>query len=104
MKKRLMAGFGAAALLVAATTGVASADAPDPTGFVCPVLGGEAGVNGEADVFAAPQGPDAFYTIIGPLVGVPTGATNDDGAGSPGGDYASPGDSGYTAIWDGLPG
>jgi len=31
--------------------------------------------------------------------GVPDDATNADGAGSPGGAHASPGDAGYTAIW-----
>lgn len=32
---------------------------------------------------------------------VPNLATNDDGAGSPGGSHASPGDTSYTAIWSG---
>nr|MBC8241509.1 hypothetical protein [Alphaproteobacteria bacterium] len=40
------------------------------------------------------------YSIIGPSVSVPVGATNGEGAGSPGGTFASPGDSGYTAIWN----
>ena len=98
MKKKLIAGFGAAALLVAATTGVASAAPPETTdGFICPVLGGQAGVNGAADVFVPIAGGD--QTIIGPSVTVPIGATNQDGAGSPGGTHASPGDPDYTAIW-----
>ena len=33
-------------------------------------------------------------------VDVPDHATNDDGAGSPGGAHASPGDPGYSAIWN----
>ena len=93
-----MAGFGAAALLVAATTGVASAAPPETTdGFVCPVLGGQAGVNGEAGVFESPAG--TYNTIIGPNVTVPTGATNNDGASTPVSNYSSPGDPNYTAIW-----
>ena len=39
------------------------------------------------------------YTILGPNVSVPTGATNGNGAGSPGGAHSTPGDSDYTAIW-----
>ena len=82
MKKRLIAGFGAAALLVAATTGAASAAPPETTdGFVCPVLGGAAGVNGQADVFASPAG--TYNTI---------------GESTPVSNYLSPGDSDYSAI------
>lgn len=67
MKKKLMAGFGAAALLVAATTGVASAAPPETAdGFICPVLGGQAGANGAADVFVTIGGGD--QTILGPTV------------------------------------
>ena len=97
MKKRLMTGFGAAVLLAAATTGVASANMPDPAeGFICPVLGGQAGENGNANgITVTPN----FSTVIGPEVVVPSHATNLDGAGSPGGEYASPGDTNYSAIW-----
>ena len=98
MKKKLIAGFGTAALLIAATTGVASAAPPETTdGFICPVLGGQAGVNGAADVFVSPA--DTYNTILGPEVTVPTGATSSDGAGTPVSNYASPGDPTYTAIW-----
>ncbi len=97
MKKRLIAGFGAAALLVAATTGAASAAPPETTdGFVCPVLGGAAGVNGQADVFASPAG--TYNTIVGPSVTVPLHATNNDGESTPVSNYLSPGDSDYSAI------
>lgn len=110
MKKRLMAGFGAAALLVAATTGVASAAPPETTdGFVCPVLGVDGEVGG---ALTAPNGDhgityidqtgfdaDPFFTVIGPTVTVPTIATNSDGTEGPHGDYASPGDTDYSAIW-----
>lgn len=102
MKMKLIAGFGAAALLVAATTGVASAAPPETTdGFVCPVLGGQAGVNGNGDGQPFVQIFDGDYTLIGPEVTVPIHATNGDGAGAPGGPHSSPGDTDYTAIWAG---
>ena len=69
-------------------------------GFVCPVLGGQAGGdhgNSSPDIFVTIAGDDT--TIIGPDLNVPVHATNDNGAGSPGADHASPGDKGYTAIW-----
>jgi len=68
--------------------------------FVCPVLGGQAGSgagNSSPDVFITIA--DGDTSILGPDVAVPLTATNDDGAGSPGGEHASPGDDGYTAIW-----
>lgn len=89
-------------LLSAVSVTTVFASEPERTdGFVCPVLGGEAGgENGQSS-------PDVFITIadgdtsiLGPDVSVPVHATNDNGAGSPGGDHASPGDPGYTAIWD----
>jgi len=79
----------------------AFAGAPEITeGFICPVLGGQAGGehgNSSPDIFVTIAGGDT--TIIGPNVSVPVHATNDNGAGSPGGDHASPGDADYTAIW-----
>lgn len=63
--------------------------------FVCPVISTEAVLNSPNG--AAIGGGD--YSIIGPDVVVPMHATNDNGAGTPGGDHASPGDSTYTAIW-----
>jgi hypothetical protein len=99
MKKRLMAGFGAAALLVAATTGVASAAPPETTdGFVCPVLNSQVGENenGNTPFFEI---ADGSYSLLGPEVTVPVTATNADGSGAPSGPYASPGDTDYTAIW-----
>lgn len=70
-------------------------------GFVCPVLGGGAGENGEANGItqSSDSGLD-FNTVSGPDVSVPTQATNgNNGTNSPGGTYASPGDDNYTAIW-----
>ena len=96
-------------LLVLVLTGLLStlsvtsalANGPDTTdGFVCPVLGGQAGGehgNSSPDVFVSIAGGDT--TIIGPDVSVPIHATNDNGNGNPGGDHASPGDADYTAIW-----
>lgn len=66
-------------------------------GFICPVLGGQAGEHGSADVIITP--PGGFNTIIGPNVSVPVFATNDNGEGSSVGPFVSPGDDGYTAIW-----
>ena len=69
-------------------------------GFVCPVLGGQAGGdhgNSSPDPIVGIAGGD--YTVVGPDVRVPVHATNDDGAGSPAGDHAAPGDTTYTAIW-----
>jgi len=72
--------------------------APDTTdGFVCPVIMTDA-------VLHSPRGAaigEGHYSIIGPEVSVPIHATNADGAGTPPGPHAAPGESGYTAIWAG---
>jgi len=73
---------------------VAAAGAPSPTGFVCPVISTENVLNAKNGITI-----NGAYSILGPEVSVPIGATNGDGAGSPGGTFASPGDTGYTAIW-----
>lgn len=73
---------------------VAAGGAPSPTGFICPVISTDAVLNATNGIAI-----NGAYSILGPDVAVPVGATNDDGAGSPGGTYASPGDTGYTAIW-----
>lgn len=66
-------------------------------GFVCPVLGGQAGVNGNYNgITNTPN----FPTVLGPEVSVPRQATNgNNGINNPGGPYASPGETDYTAIW-----
>jgi hypothetical protein len=95
---RPQAGLGA---------GAAAAD------FTCPVLGAN-GTNGAQGVATADangnpnlmQIGDEDWSIIGPDVGnggVPDQATNtlpDGSPGTPGGAHASPGDPGYTAIWN----
>jgi hypothetical protein len=64
-------------------------------GFVCPVISTDSVLN-------SPKGgtlSGGDYTIGGPDVSVPTHATNDDGAGSPGGAHVAPGDPNYSPIW-----
>lgn len=73
-------------------------------GFVCPVLGGKAGMNGMhkgiSYIDNTGYGVDSFYTVVGPEVRVPQQATNGgNGVNNPHGPYASPGDEDYTAIW-----
>jgi hypothetical protein len=103
---RIVLAFGALALMFGAATGVAAAGGPvgsgnpDATSFVCPVLGGNAGAHGNAEVIATIGGGDS--SIIGPNVLVPMHATNDNGSGAPGGSHASPGDDDYSPIWYGL--
>ncbi len=91
-----------AGLLAALTATAAFAEEPETTGgFVCPVLGGQAGDDhGNSSPGFATIG-DGDASVIGPDVTVPVHATNDNGAGKPGGDHASPGDANYTAIWGG---
>jgi hypothetical protein len=65
-------------------------------GFVCPVIKTDGVLN-------SPKGaalPTGYYTIGATNVSVPIHATNDDGAGSPGGPHAAPGSTTYTAIWN----
>lgn len=64
-------------------------------GFVCPVITTNAVLNSPKGITIG--GGD--YSILGPNVSVPVHATNANGAGTPGGPHASPGDSDYTAIW-----
>ena len=101
MKKiSILASIAAVIALSMVTATSAFADTPETTdGFVCPVLGGQAGDNGStpSGLFVTIGGGDT--TILGPKVSIPKHATNDDGAGIPGGAHASPGDDGYTAIW-----
>jgi hypothetical protein len=79
--------------------------ATDP--FVCPVLTISEQAATHSDRFNSLG--DGQYTFGPGSAGdpttfngnVPNHATNDDGAGSPGGAHAAPGDPGYTAIWSG---
>ena len=102
MKTLLRALILVAALSIVTVATVLAEEAPPETtdGFVCPVLGGEAGQQ-ESDSTPFVQISGGDYTIIGPDVTVPLLATNDNGDGTPGGDYASLGEADYTAIWAG---
>ena len=74
-------------------------------GFVCPVLGGQAGEdhgNSSPEPIVEIGGDDS--SVLGPDVSVPIHATNDNGTGDPGSaNHASPGDEDYTAIWGARP-
>ena len=102
MKKVLQILVLTGMLSALAVTAAFAAPAPDKVdAFVCPVLGGQAGGeqgNSDPVIFVDISGGDT--TILGPEVSVPIHATNDNGAGSPVGDHASPGDPGYTPIWN----
>ena len=72
--------------------------------FVCPVLGGNAGMHGNSGALTyIGDGNPPFYTRVGPDVSVPIHATNRLPNGTAGqvhiGPHAAPGDKGYTAIW-----
>ena len=92
------------ALLMPLVISQAAFAAPPETtdGFVCPVLGGQAGeAHGASSPDPIVTPPGGFNSVIGPDITVPIHATNDDGAGSAAGPFVSPGDDGYTAIWAG---
>ena len=83
MKKILFLVLATSLLLLMFSAVVYAAPIEKTNGFVCPVFN-----------------PNS-HTIIGPNVSVPLHATNGDGAGSPPGWHARPGDMDYTAIWAG---
>ncbi len=91
-----------AAFVLAAFSSAAKAD------FVCPVLPANQNAvdHNNNDQWITIAGGDisilpgkAGDTENSP-VSVPDKATNLDGAGSPGGDHANPGDKEYSAIWN----
>ncbi len=84
-----------------ATQGSALAD------FVCPVFDGTSGAVGnnkhlveigEGDYTLFPGAAGEAPNGVG--VDYPDQATNDDGAGTPAGAHLSPGDPGYSPIWN----
>lgn len=83
-----------------ATVGI-PAFATEGTDFVCPVFNSEA--VGEHNPNAVEIGGGDFTVLPDKAdrLNVPDGATNGDGAGSPGGSHSSPGDRDYSAIWNG---
>jgi hypothetical protein len=109
MRKRfplvLCTALVAAGLLATAASAATPERAEDP--FVCPVLSvnqhavegsGRFNSIGEGQYTFGPGSAGSAETFNG---NVPSQATNADGAGSPGGAHAAPGDSEYTAIWSG---
>ena len=87
------------------TTGIVLADDPPGHGndFVCPVITSDA--MGEHNPNAVPLGDTGHWTV-GPSttadhLNVPDQATNGGGDGVPGGPHSAPGDTDYTAIWNG---
>lgn len=102
MKKATLTLAALTTLLLASTTNAAPVslsltqmDSVSGGAFVCPVINTDAVLNANAGIQI-----NGAYSILGPDVSVPVGATNDNGAGSPGGTFASPGDTSYTAIWN----
>lgn len=99
---RITLVLAALSALTATTAFAAGPVDKSDSAFVCPVLGGQAGME-HGQSMPAPLVPisGGDYTVGGPSVSVPVHATNGDGAGSPGGPHSSPGDTDYTAIWSG---
>jgi hypothetical protein len=103
LKVKLCVGAVAAAAFFAGPgAGAALAD------FVCPVvpISEQAKANATANgQFITVSGDDASILPgkagnTTDTVNVPANATNQNGAGSPDGAHAVPGESGYTAVWN----
>lgn len=91
---------GPVTLTEAQLDSVAAGGTETTDGFVCPVISTDAVLNSpKGDTIGTTQGGDTvYYTIGGPDVTVPEGATTE---GFPGeGNFLTPGDDGYTAIWN----
>ena len=100
MNRSLWILIAVAAFVVLGAAFAVAKDVEKTDGFVCPVLGGQAGGDhGNSNPTPISPIADGDYTVGGPDVSVPQHATNGDGAGSPGGSHSSPGDTDYTAIW-----
>jgi len=98
----LSAGAHAAAVPLNASQldSVAAGGVEKVDGFVCPVISTDSVLNSPK---GGALGVEGYYTIGATGVHVPVHATNtlDNGnPGSPGGPFATPGDTGYTAIWN----
>jgi len=107
LTRKLVIPVTSAALM--SMPGAAMAAPPDraENPFVCPVLtvstqaaesSGRFDPIGDGQYTFAPGAAGSAETFNG---NVPNHATNADGAGSPGGSHAAPGDGAYTAIWSG---
>ena len=102
MKRKLMLILIPAVVAFSIATAVPALAHDGGNDFVCPVFNSKSAVgehNPNAFMIA-----DGDYSLIPGNSGhlsVPDHATNADGSGSPGGAHASPGDPGYSAIWNG---
>jgi hypothetical protein len=101
MRRKILLTLGVAAVMAGPGAGVARAD------FVCPVLpvSDQAKEHSNANFIPISDGdtsilPGKAGDAASSPVDVPAHATNIDGSGSPAGQHASPGDPGYSAIWD----
>ncbi|MCR4369384.1 MAG: hypothetical protein NUV67_05770 [archaeon] len=95
-----MKGTLAVLLAIVSLSAIAfAAPAEKTSGFVCPVFNPNSAVSEHNPNAVEIGGGD--YTIVGPNVRIPIGATNADGSGTPEGEHSMPGDSDYTAIWAG---
>ena len=97
--KLFIASIALGALVLPAAVSAAPPEKTDA--FVCPVLNETVGEH-NPNAFPIADGDYSLFPGGEPrTISVPTGATNGDGVGSPGGAHSSPGDSDYTAIWAG---
>jgi len=110
MSKKLLIIVSFAAvitIMLLGTTGIVLA-APHQgnygSDFVCPVITSQA--VGQHNPIATPLGGTGTYTVVPSTsqanhMNVPDQATNGGGYGVPGGPQSAPGDTDYTAIWNG---
>lgn len=104
---KVIVPIAAAALTLLPGSAVAAQPDRAESPFVCPVLtvseqaaqnAGRFDSLGNGEYTFAPGAAGSADTFNG---NVPNQATNADGAGSPAGAHAAPGDTDYTAIWSG---
>lgn len=102
MKKATLAVTALTSLLLASGVNAAPVslsleemDSVTGGAFVCPVISTDGVLNSVNGIEI-----NGAYSILGPTVSVPVGATNGDGSGAPSGPFSSPGDTDYTAIWN----
>ena len=87
---------GPVSLTAAQMDSVVAGGVETTTGFVCTVISTDAVLNSPN---GAEIGGGDYSVIIEHDITIPVHATNGNGAGTPGGAHASPGDTDYTAIW-----
>lgn len=97
MRKLVLTALVLGVILAVSGTALAA----EGTAFVCPVFTQEAVGMHNPNVSPIAGGDWSFGPGNSSGLSVPDQATNADGAGSPGGEHAEPGEPGYTAIWSG---